>query len=95
MTRFSSKGAQNEDQKIPDARSRRGNCGATAADAVVALAPGDGGTQAARTVTRIGISGWRYKPPRRASRDVYCYFDNDVKVHAPFDAHKLALRVLG
>ena len=29
-----------------------------------------------------------------ASRDVYCYFDNDVKVHAPFDAHAL-MRKLG
>lgn len=34
-------------------------------------------------------------PPKRASRDIYCYFDNDVKVHAPFDAHDLELRVLG
>jgi uncharacterized protein YecE (DUF72 family) len=33
-------------------------------------------------------------PPARRSRDVYCYFDNDVKVRAPFDAHKLA-RQLG
>ncbi|MGN6282344.1 DUF72 domain-containing protein [Frateuria sp.] len=34
-------------------------------------------------------------PPKRARRDVYCYFDNDAKVHAPFDAqtlmHKLGL----
>lgn len=29
-------------------------------------------------------------PPKCAGRDVYCYFDNDIKVHAPFDAHKLA-----
>jgi uncharacterized protein YecE (DUF72 family) len=29
-------------------------------------------------------------PPRRQSRDVYCYFDNDAKVKAPFDA--MALR---
>jgi uncharacterized protein YecE (DUF72 family) len=33
----------------------------------------------------------------RASRDVYCYFDNDAKVRAPFDAqrlmHKLGLAV--
>jgi uncharacterized protein YecE (DUF72 family) len=29
-------------------------------------------------------------PPRaRRSRDVYCYFDNDAKVHAPFDARSL------
>jgi uncharacterized protein YecE (DUF72 family) len=31
------------------------------------------------------------KPPaRRKSRDVYVYFDNDIKVHAPFDAQRLA-----
>jgi uncharacterized protein YecE (DUF72 family) len=28
-------------------------------------------------------------PPPRASRDVYCYFDNDAKVKAPFDARRL------
>ena len=28
-------------------------------------------------------------PPARRSRDVYCYFDNDVKVRAPFDAQRL------
>ena len=28
-------------------------------------------------------------PPRRARRDVYCYFDNDIKVKAPFDAKRL------
>ncbi|MBK4989412.1 DUF72 domain-containing protein [Pseudomonas sp. S36] len=28
-------------------------------------------------------------PPRKASRDVYCYFDNDQKVHAPYDARRL------
>lgn len=27
--------------------------------------------------------------PKRASRDVFCYFDNDIKVHAPFDAKRL------
>ena len=26
---------------------------------------------------------------RRSGRDVYCYFDNDVKVRAPFDADRL------
>lgn len=30
---------------------------------------------------------------RRARRDVYCYFDNDVKVHAPYDAAQLAARL--
>jgi uncharacterized protein YecE (DUF72 family) len=29
-------------------------------------------------------------PKRLTRRDVYCYFDNDVKVHAPFDAARLA-----
>jgi len=32
-------------------------------------------------------------PPRRAKRDVFCYFDNDVKVHAPYDAARLAARL--
>jgi uncharacterized protein YecE (DUF72 family) len=32
--------------------------------------------------------------PRRARRDIYCYFDNDVKVHAPYDAAAL-MRKLG
>lgn len=32
-------------------------------------------------------------PAKRAGRDVYCYFDNDVKVHAPFDARKLIVRL--
>ncbi|HEV7122121.1 MAG TPA: DUF72 domain-containing protein [Rhodanobacter sp.] len=31
-------------------------------------------------------------PPERMSRDVYCYFDNDAKVKAPFDAMKLRER---
>jgi uncharacterized protein YecE (DUF72 family) len=33
-------------------------------------------------------------PPKRKSRDIYCYFDNDIKVKAPFDARKL-LGLLG
>jgi len=32
-------------------------------------------------------------PPPRRSRDVYCYFDNDMKVHAPFDARKLIAKL--
>lgn len=32
-------------------------------------------------------------PKRRASRDVYCYFDNDAKVRAPFDAAGLIRRL--
>jgi uncharacterized protein YecE (DUF72 family) len=31
--------------------------------------------------------------PHRARRDIYCYFDNDVKVHAPYDAAHLAARL--
>ncbi|MDP9895906.1 uncharacterized protein YecE (DUF72 family) [Variovorax boronicumulans] len=30
---------------------------------------------------------------RRGKRDVFCYFDNDVKVHAPYDAAHLAMRL--
>jgi uncharacterized protein YecE (DUF72 family) len=30
---------------------------------------------------------------QRGSRDVYCYFDNDIKVHAPYDAARLARRL--
>jgi uncharacterized protein YecE (DUF72 family) len=29
-------------------------------------------------------------PARKRKRDAYIYFDNDIKVHAPFDAKKLA-----
>jgi uncharacterized protein YecE (DUF72 family) len=32
---------------------------------------------------------------RRGGRDVYVYFDNDAKVHAPFDAARLSERVNG
>lgn len=33
-------------------------------------------------------------PPRpRKSRDIYCYFDNDLKVRAPYDAHRLLGRL--
>ena len=52
---------------------------------VVAWARGgqpDDGTYAAET-----------KPPKRAKRDVYVYFDNDAKVRAPFDAQGLMQRV--
>jgi uncharacterized protein YecE (DUF72 family) len=28
-------------------------------------------------------------PPKAKRRDVYCYFDNDIKVRAPFDAKRL------
>jgi len=30
--------------------------------------------------------------PKRNSRDIYCYFDNDIKVRAPYDARKLLER---
>ena len=39
----------------------------------------------------------RWRVPRRGAaapgRDVYVYFDNDMKTHAPFDAERLALRL--
>ena len=34
------------------------------------------------------VAGWR-----KGGRDVYVYFDNDAKVHAPFDAQRLRERV--
>lgn len=34
----------------------------------------------------------RHKPQRQ-SRDIFCYFDNDVKVKAPFDASQLLARL--
>jgi uncharacterized protein YecE (DUF72 family) len=42
------------------------------------------GTEASRART-IGPP-----PARRAERDVFVYFDNDIKVHAPYDALRLA-----
>jgi uncharacterized protein YecE (DUF72 family) len=41
------------------------------------------------------LDGWatRIEAWRRRGRDVYVYFDNDVKVRAPFDAQNLAARV--
>jgi uncharacterized protein YecE (DUF72 family) len=35
----------------------------------------------------------RPSPAREGGRDVYCYFDNDIKVWAPFDAQRLAERL--
>ena len=32
-------------------------------------------------------------PARRGMRDIFCYFDNDAKVHAPYDAAHLAQRL--
>jgi len=33
------------------------------------------------------------RPRPRKSRDVFCFFDNDVKVHAPYDARALLKRL--
>jgi len=35
----------------------------------------------------------RKLPPKAKVRDVYAYFDNDIKVHAPFDAMSLAAKL--
>ncbi|PZW60784.1 uncharacterized protein YecE (DUF72 family) [Pseudomonas sp. URMO17WK12:I6] len=35
----------------------------------------------------------RQKPKTRRSREVFCYFDNDIKVRAPFDARHLLERL--
>ena len=34
----------------------------------------------------------KQKPKARKSREVFCYFDNDIKVRAPFDARSLLTR---
>jgi uncharacterized protein YecE (DUF72 family) len=31
--------------------------------------------------------------PRRAKRELFCYFDNDIKVRAPYDAQRLMKRL--
>jgi len=38
----------------------------------------------------LKVDAWR----RASRRDVYVYFDNDAKVHAPFDAMRLSERVV-
>jgi uncharacterized protein YecE (DUF72 family) len=35
------------------------------------------------------------RPKKRKSRDIFVYFDNDVKVRAPYDAMGLMARVCG
>ncbi|MDR6426107.1 uncharacterized protein YecE (DUF72 family) [Variovorax paradoxus] len=40
---------------------------------------------------RLAVPSRRFSG--RKGRDVFCYFDNDVKVHAPYDAAHLAARL--
>jgi uncharacterized protein YecE (DUF72 family) len=54
---------------------------------VVAWSRGQEVTDGKRTHPKPG--------PKRASRDVFVYFDNDAKVQAPFDAQALRKRVEG
>jgi uncharacterized protein YecE (DUF72 family) len=54
---------------------------------VVAWSRGQEVTDGKRTHPKPG--------PKRASRDVFVYFDNDAKVRAPFDAQALRKRVEG
>jgi len=42
-----------------------------------------------RQVSDANVASKR-STPKRARRDIYCYFDNDMKVHAPYDAARLA-----
>ena len=53
----------------------------------------DGATDVGGPVLAPPGSDVRPAPPAPAGRDVYVYFDNDVKVRAPFDAMALAERV--
>jgi uncharacterized protein YecE (DUF72 family) len=45
--------------------------------------------------TDVELDAWarKIRAWRASGRDVYVYFDNDIKVHAPFDAMRLAERV--
>jgi uncharacterized protein YecE (DUF72 family) len=52
---------------------------------VVAWARGEEVTDGRKASTRDA--------PKRKSRDVFVYFDNDMKVRAPFDAEQLRIRV--
>lgn len=54
---------------------------------VVAWARGEEVTDGRRASTR--------QAPKRKRRDVFIYFDNDMKVRAPFDAEQLRIRVNG
>jgi uncharacterized protein YecE (DUF72 family) len=49
----------------------------------------------ASSYTDAELDAWATKIAawRATGRDVYVYFDNDAKVHAPFDAMRLAARV--
>jgi uncharacterized protein YecE (DUF72 family) len=51
----------------------------------------------ASSYTDAELDAWAEKVAawRATGRDVYVYFDNDAKVHAPFDAMRLAARVPG
>jgi uncharacterized protein YecE (DUF72 family) len=55
------------------------------ADRVAAWAKGGEHDTATRVIDKPA--------PKRASRDVFVYFDNDKKVRAPFDAHSLIEKV--
>jgi uncharacterized protein YecE (DUF72 family) len=41
----------------------------------------------------FSVKGGRFITHMKRRRDVYVYFDNDAKVHAPFDAQRLAKRL--
>jgi uncharacterized protein YecE (DUF72 family) len=45
--------------------------------------------------TDEALDAWAERIRRwsQGRRQVFCYFDNDIKVHAPFDAHKLMERL--
>jgi len=46
-----------------------------------------------KTPARVKTVAARSAPTRKRGREVYVYFDNDVKVRAPFDAMSLAHRL--
>lgn len=52
---------------------------------IAAWARGTESADAQKVVSKPG--------PKRSSRDVFVYFDNDAKVRAPFDAQSLMRRL--
>ena len=41
----------------------------------------------------FSVKGGRFITHMKRLRDIYLYFDNDAKVHAPFDARRLAKKL--
>jgi uncharacterized protein YecE (DUF72 family) len=56
-------------------------------------APWLGGTISGYDNKALDTWAARVAAPKRGTRDVFVYFDNDAKVRAPFDAQGLCMRI--